>query len=255
MFEQSIVAAPAMAQKPWTLAASFAAQSAMIGMAILVPLMYPDAIQRVNFWTPIVGPPRAYQAPKPQQAVQMVKAAAPRVFRAGALVAPSSIPQHPAMIQDPVPDAPAISGGGSGEGVPGGFGGAQDAQSPFLAAITKLPPLVAPPPKPVVNEPVKPVMITRFVKVGGFVQEAKLIRRVEPVYPPLARQARIGGLVRLEALISTDGRIMDLRVTSGHPLLVKAAMDAVKQWVYKPTLLNEVPVEVSTEILVKFVLQ
>jgi len=86
------------------------------------------------------------------------------------------------------------------------------------------------------------------------VQQAKLIRQVKPVYPPLARQARIQGTVRLTAIIARDGTIQELQVVSGHPLLVPAALEAVKQWVYQPTLLNGEPVEVITQIDVNFTL-
>jgi protein TonB len=105
---------------------------------------------------------------------------------------------------------------------------------------------VAPPPPP-------PPRITR-TKVGGQVQEAKIIARPNPVYPPLARQARIQGRVQLHAIIDKDGRVGELQVVSGHPLLVKAALDAVQQWRYQPTVLNGEPVEVDTTIDVNFVL-
>ena len=79
-----------------------------------------------------------------------------------------------------------------------------------------------------------------------------MLTQVKPVYPPLAKQARIQGVVLLEAVISKDGAIDNLRVISGHPLLTQAAIDAVKQWRYKPTLLNGEPVEVVTTITVNF---
>jgi len=80
----------------------------------------------------------------------------------------------------------------------------------------------------------------------------KIVRQVTPVYPPLARQTRISGIVRLEAVISLNGSIESLQVMSGHPLLTRAALDAVRQWVYQPTLLNGEPVEVVTQIEVNF---
>ncbi|MEN6535929.1 MAG: energy transducer TonB, partial [Bryobacteraceae bacterium] len=92
------------------------------------------------------------------------------------------------------------------------------------------------------------------IRVGGNVQQAKLVRQPRPVYPPLARQARIQGQVRLAAVISRDGTIQELQVVAGHPLLIQAALDAVKQWVYQPTLLNGEPVEVFTQIDVNFTL-
>jgi protein TonB len=88
--------------------------------------------------------------------------------------------------------------------------------------------------------------------VGGRVQAAKLIDWIEPEYPPLARQARISGLVKLQATIAPDGTMRELRVISGHPLLIGAALDAVRTWRYRPTLLNGVAVPVLTMIEVHF---
>jgi protein TonB len=99
--------------------------------------------------------------------------------------------------------------------------------------------------KPKSNEP---------IRVGGNVQAANLIKKVTPSYPPLAKQARIQGTVRFNAVIGKDGAIQNLTLVSGHPLLVPAATEAVKQWVYKPTLLNGDPVDVITQIDVNFTL-
>jgi len=90
------------------------------------------------------------------------------------------------------------------------------------------------------------------LKVGGNVQAARIVNRVQPVYPPLARQTRISGTVRLHAIIGKDGTIQSLEVLSGHPLLQQAALDAVRQWRYQPTLLNGDPVDVDTTIDVIF---
>ena len=92
------------------------------------------------------------------------------------------------------------------------------------------------------------------IRVGSNVQAANLIHQVEPVYPPLALKARIQGTVRFNAVIGKDGTITNLQVLSGHPLLVQAALEAVKQWLYKPTLLNGEPVEVITTIDVNMTL-
>jgi protein TonB len=94
--------------------------------------------------------------------------------------------------------------------------------------------------------------VPQRITVGGNVQAAKLIKQVQPVYPPLARQARIQGTVIFTAIIGVDGRIQNLTLVSGHPLLVPAAQEAIKQWVYQPTLLNGEPVEVVTQIYVNF---
>ena len=92
------------------------------------------------------------------------------------------------------------------------------------------------------------------IRVGGNVQSAKLLNQVRPSYPPLAKQARISGTVRLHAVIAKDGSVVQLEVVSGHPLLVQAALDAVRQWRYQATTLNGDPVEVDTIIEVVFTL-
>jgi protein TonB len=114
-------------------------------------------------------------------------------------------------------------------------------------------PSAAPPPPPPVKEAPKPVT-PKQIRVGGNVQSAKLVRQPKPVYPPLARQARIQGVVRFTAIIGKDGTIQNLQLISGHPLLVQSAQEAVRQWVYQPTLLNNEPVEVITQIDVNFTL-
>jgi protein TonB len=92
------------------------------------------------------------------------------------------------------------------------------------------------------------------VRVSQGVSEGLLIHKVQPAYPPLARQARIAGTVVLQAAIGKDGSIQNLRLVSGHPMLAPAAIDAVKQWKYRPYFLNGEPVEVDTQITVNFTL-
>ena len=127
-------------------------------------------------------------------------------------------------------------------GVPGGVVGG------ILAAPPPPPPAPAPAPPPPPGPP------PERIKVGGQVQEQMLVKRTPPVYPALAKQARIQGVVRLNAVIGRDGRVILLDVVSGHPLLTPAALDAARNWVYKPMLLNGRPVEVSTTIDVNFTL-
>lgn len=103
---------------------------------------------------------------------------------------------------------------------------------------------------PAPPQPLPPGTIT----VGGNVQQTKLTSQTPPAYPPLAKQARIQGVVHLQAVIGADGRVIDLRVISGHPLLVQAALEAVKTWTYQPTLVNGAPVPVQTQIDVNFTL-
>jgi protein TonB len=152
--------------------------------------------------------------------------------------------RRPQAAVDYTTDAPpALVGAGSGPGL--------------LAGNNKLfgsfiPNFVAPPPPASPVEPHKPAADP--IPVGGDVQMAKLLRKVIPVYPPLARSARIAGVVHLIGTIARDGTIQHLQLVSGHPLLARAAMEAVQQWVYKPTLLNGNPVEVIAPIEVNFTL-
>ena len=92
------------------------------------------------------------------------------------------------------------------------------------------------------------------VRVSQGVSQGLLIHKVQPTYPPLARQARVQGTVVLQAVIGKDGTIENLRVVSGHPMLTSSALEAVKQWRYKPYYLNGEPVEVDTTINVNFTL-
>jgi TonB family protein len=141
---------------------------------------------------------------------------------------------------------PIAMPGGVLSGVPGGVNGGTPGGviGGIIGAIPSTAP-TAPPP---------PADGTKRIVIGGNVQQAKLISQPKPAYPALAKQARIQGVVHLSAIIGKDGSVIDLRVVSGHPLLIVAAMDAVRQWVYQTTLLNGEPVEVQTQIDVNFTL-
>jgi protein TonB len=102
---------------------------------------------------------------------------------------------------------------------------------------------------------VAPKVITAPVRVGGNVRSPRLIKRVEPEYPVLARASRIKGAVRLEAILTEEGKVSNLKLMSGHPLLVDAAMNAARQWQYEPTYLNDIPAQVILYITVNFTLQ
>jgi TonB family protein len=115
-------------------------------------------------------------------------------------------------------------------------------------------PLPAPPAPPRPNAQLVPTPGVPTIRVGSDAQSTKLVNKTVPAYPALAKQARIQGTVTLSVLIATDGTVKELQLVSGHPLLVQAAVDAVKQWVYAPTLLNGNPAEVLTEVNVNFTL-
>ena len=251
MFEQTFVEGRGQTTKSWAIVVSFIAQCLMIGVAILIPLIITDSLPRTQLTSFLVAPPPPPPPPPPPaaapvKAVRMV----PRQFDAGRLMAPKVIPKEIAMIKED--ELPPVTGnvgvvGGIPGGVPGGTPGG------VIGGIISSVPQAAPPPPPVVAAP-KPVAPQR-IRVGGNVQQAKLLNQPKPVYPPLAKQARIQGTVRFNAIIGRDGAIANLQVVSGHPLLVPSALEAVRQWKYQPTLLNGEPVEVVTQIDVNFTLQ
>jgi protein TonB len=247
MFEQTFV--EGKTRKGWTVIVSFLAQLVVIAVAILIPMIYFDALPKSQLTSFLVAPPPPPPPPPPPAAAPKVVKVIPRQFDAGRLMAPKAVPKEVARIKEeelPPPSSGGVVGGVPG-GVPGGTAGG------VIGGIIGSVPTAAPPPPPPPPAAPKPVTPQR-IRVGGNVQQAKLIRQPKPVYPPLAKQARISGVVKLNAIIGKDGTIQNLTVASGHPLLVPAAMEAVKQWVYQPTLLNGEPVEVVTQIDVNFTL-
>jgi protein TonB len=170
-------------------------------------------------------------------------------FTPEALTTPVAIPDKILIVDEvPVPTPGLVPfAGGKGPGIVVPNLGLPDG---VLESAEPVRPIAPPPPPP--PPPTKKVSVFR---TGGQVQPPKLIRRVDPVYPVMARQARVQGVVVMEAYISTDGSVDRLRVISGHPLLNQAALDAVKQWKYNPTLLNGEPVEVIMAITVTFSFQ
>ncbi|MBZ5591807.1 MAG: TonB family protein [Acidobacteriia bacterium] len=243
MFDPILNGNTARTRRPLAVALSFTGQVLVVSLAVLVPILRPEAIALGGLLHIITAPPGRgepepiKQKPAPHTAVANTGS---RVFVDRVFRQPARVPQdieigerEPPAFTSAGPVGPAIPG--SPDGVPWGVGN-NASQAPAPA-----PPHPAPPPSRLIR-----------VKVGGVVQAAKLQHQVMPVYPPLARQARISGTVRLEAVIGRSGTIQSLQVTSGHPLLAQAALDAVRQWTYQPTLLNGDPVEVLTQIEVNF---
>ncbi|MBM3745885.1 MAG: energy transducer TonB [Acidobacteria bacterium] len=251
MFEQSFLDQVGRTRRPWTVAVSFLVQSILVILLILVPLIYTDTLPKTQLMGFLVAPPPPPPPPPPAAAPVKVVKVIPRQFDAGRLMAPKVIPKQIAVIrEDELPDPGAGAVGVVG-GVPGGVPGGNPGG--VIGGIIGAAPVAPPPPPPKV-EVQKPVAPQR-IRVGGNVQAAKIISQPKPVYPPLAKQARIQGTVRFTAIIGRDGAIQNLQLISGHPLLVPSAQEAVKQWRYQPTLLNGEPVEVITQIDVNFTLQ
>jgi protein TonB len=249
MFEQSLLDAQGTKTKTkYTVFLSFLLECLAIGVAILIPLIYTNTLPAYQLMSLLVAPPPP-PPPAPPPPVVKVQKVIPREFDAGKLMQPKAIPKKVRIIEESETPPAAIAGvvGGVPGGVPGGAVGG------VIGGIISSAPVAAPPPPPPKVEAPKPVVPQR-IRVGGNVQKANLVNAPKPIYPPLAKQARISGVVKLNAIIDKEGNIQQLTVVSGHPLLIPAALEAVKQWRYKPTLLNGEPVEVITQIDVNFTL-
>jgi len=219
--------------KVWTVWLSALIQALILGVLILIPLIYTSALPSAMMTTFLVAPPPP-PPPPPPAAVVHVKPQ-PKFIQQGKLVAPTVIPKKIQMIKEEAQPDVGMTGGVPG-GVPGGSAGGV-----LGGIIGGAPGGLPPPPKPVER-----------LRIGGNVMAANIIRKVDPVYPQIAKTAHISGTVVLHAIIAKDGTIQELTFVSGPPLLMRAAMDAVKQWRYKPTLLNTQPVQVDTTITVIF---
>jgi periplasmic protein TonB len=243
MFEEMVVsnAKNKKTNKPWTVFISMVLQIAFLALLILIPLIYTEALPKTLMSSILLAPPPPPPPPPPPAAVQVVHVKpVAHLMEAGKLVAPKAIPKDVKIIKEE--EAPPDVGAGMVGGVPGGVAGGSMG-GVIGGVIGGAGSSAAPPP---------PKVTPKRITVGGNVQAAHLVNRVQPVYPPLARQTRISGTVKLHAIIGKNGAVEQLQVVSGHPLLVQSALDAVRQWRYQPTLLNGEPVEVDTEIDVIF---
>ena len=241
MFEDSLIESgnKLKTKRLGTTILSFLLQVGLIGILILIPLIYTDALPKGNLMTFLVAPPPPPPPPPPPAAaaVKVVKIQSEVIN--GQLRTPTKIPSKVQMIKEE--EAPPDMGGGVPGGVPGGIPGGSTGgvMGGILSSANAAIPKVATPQR---------------VRVSTGVATGLLIKRVTPNYPQLAKQARIQGHVILQAEISKDGTIENLRLISGHPMLAPAAIEAVKQWRYRPYMLNGEPVAVETQVQVNFTL-
>ncbi|HTS61804.1 MAG TPA: energy transducer TonB [Candidatus Acidoferrales bacterium] len=253
MFETAVLSYGPLTKRVWATFAGFSGQAILIGCALLAPLLWPQVIPHVAWVVSLAPPGPPAPPPPPDPAVPHHARVVPFQGSRGYYQEPVNIPRHPMILVED----PEVAASGTGLGVIGGtYGGERDGV-PFSIAsqVAQIVPRPRPPepPKTFVAPPTSAAPVDKPVRIS-VIQLAKPIYKVEPVYPPLARQARISGTVELVGVLGTDGRIHELRVVRGHPLLIDAAMSAVKQWVYAPTILNGQPVEVQAPILVNFIL-
>ena len=221
-------------------ALSFVLQVMLIGVLVLIPLLFTEALPKTQLMTFLVAPPPPPPPPPPPAAtpVKVVKQIQTDIIN-GQLRTPTKIPEKVQMIKEEEAPPPMNSMAGVVGGVPGGVPGGQ--MGGVIGGIINSTPMSVP-----------KIATPQRVRVSQGVTQGLLLRKVQPAYPPLARQARIQGSVLLQAEISKDGSIENLHLISGHPMLAPAAIEAVKQWKYRPYILNGEPVEVDTQITVIF---
>jgi periplasmic protein TonB len=234
MFDELLVSGQtgemARTHKPWSVGVSMILEAGILGALLLIPLIYTETLPTSVMSTFLVAPPPPAPPPPPHQAV--VKQAPQKTFAVNRMQAPTVIPKQIEVARDEAPPSVAPSdtagvAGGTGD-VLGGIGTG-----------------AAPPPPP-------PAAARARIKVGGDVQAASLLKQVTPAYPNIAKTAHVSGTVTLHAIISKDGSIEKLEYVSGPALLMASAITAVREWRYKPTMLNGQPVEVDTTVQVVF---
>ena len=212
-----------------------AAHVAIAAVIVIVPLMATDGVPApravIGAFTAQPVPPAP---PPPPAAASAVRSEKP--IAVSPSVAPSDAP--PSIEPEPAAETTTSAIGVPG-GVPGGLPNGVVGSPGLMPDV----PLPAPP------------LATKPLPVGGRIKEPTKVRHVPPVYPTMAQQAHVEGIVIIEAIIGVDGRVKEARVLRSKPLLDQAALDAVKQWVFTPTMLNGVPVPVIMTVTVNFMLK
>ncbi|HEV7550093.1 MAG TPA: TonB family protein [Candidatus Angelobacter sp.] len=236
MFEDSLMESGGRIKtnQKWTGLVSTLVQLGLVGFLVLLPLIFTEALPKGQLTTWLVAPPPP-PPPPPPAAPQIQHVQKVSEIVDGALRTPSKIPKKVQMIQQE--EAPQQNSGVMGGVVGGVPGGSANGVIGGIIGSAAPPPKVATPQK---------------LRVSSGVADGLKIHDVTPAYPQMARIAHIQGDVLLQATISKNGVIENLRAVQGHPILIQAAMDAVKQWKYKPYILNGEPVEVETTIKVQF---
>ncbi|MGO9125980.1 MAG: energy transducer TonB [Terriglobales bacterium] len=243
MFEDSLIESGGRltTKRGLTTTLSFVFQMVLVGILVLIPLLFTEALPKTQLMTFLVAPPPPPPPPPPPAAaIKVVKQIQTDIVN-GQLRTPTKIPEKVQMIKEDEAPPPVMSASGVVGGVPGGVPGGQ--MGGVIGGIINSTPVAVP-----------RVATPQRIRVSQGVTQGMILRKVQPAYPPLARQARIQGPVVLQAEIGKDGSIQNLRLISGHPMLAPAAIEAIKQWKYKPYILNGEPVEVETTITFNFTL-
>lgn len=245
MFEQTLLTQPAPARKTGALAFSFLAQSCVLGVLVVGPLVYtkaiPLAVPKIDL--PLFIRPLPPEPPRPvtqSNATPPSGRPTPRTFQS---IYVRRVPPGP-IAENIVEEIPEINS----DSVPRETLGIEIPGTMSLPGyVAAIPPAeTAKPLAIIVPEPTKPA------PVSSVVLASKLITRIVPQYPDLARRTRTSGVVRLLVVVGKEGRVQNVRMLEGHPFLREAAISAVRQWVYSPTYLNGQPIAVEASIDVNF---
>ncbi len=221
---------------------SFAGQAVFVTLLLLVPLLYTQALNLPGFEKTLLISPPPPPPPPPSNPVHVMVRPKASLFHNGELIAPRAIPKHVEIVKEAAQESSAFQGvtGGVPGGVPGGtLGGVLGG----VLSSGNQPVRPPAPHKPVISGP---------LRVGGRIQPPRLVHNMQPSYPPLAKQTQTQGTVVLDCVIDPQGNVTQVKLVSGHPLLVEAALDAVRQWKYQPTLLNGEPVAIEMRVMVNF---
>jgi periplasmic protein TonB len=229
-------------RNPISWVASLTFQVMVISALAIAPLIFTQALDLKALQTTWISAP-APPAPPPPPAPMMQRIARPmaRLMQAGKLMAPVAIPKQVTIIKEAEPPDEAVGVVG---GVPGGIPGGQTGG--VLGGIIGGTGTSGPPPPPPAH---------RIVRVGGDLKPPRPITRPDPAYPILAKQARIQGVVIIDAVIDESGSVVQARAISGPPLLIPSALAAVMQWRYEPSFLDGQPISVAMHVDVTFELQ
>jgi periplasmic protein TonB len=239
VFAEAILERSSARQKrhPLKWAVALGAHAAVLILLLMMPLYFSQGLDLHRFNTTLLAaplPPAGAPPPPPPTAVPRAVHTMPKTFTPGRLIAPSFVPKvvatTPSDVSPPEEAFAGVSGGMAGGQIGGVLGGVMNG--------------VAAPAAPMSEGPKKPV------RVGGDVKPPRLLSGPAPMYPFLARQSRIQGLVVIEAIIDEHGNVIEVRAISGHPLLIPPAMKAVSQRKYEPTILDgeATPVNLRVEI-------
>jgi protein TonB len=244
MFEQAVLSNAHAGRRAWTTGLGFAGEALFVASVALAPILWPQAMPKPQALLTLLTPP----APLPPRSTAAVK---PRATHAPAaavrFVLPARMPATAATIVDDPPEAP--------NPVPGMEGTAGDPNGLLGGILGRSTEIARPPAAVNPTETRRPAETAASVPKRirtSTIELARLVHRVDPVYPQVARMARVSGTVELTGVIGTDGRIRELRALSGNALLIGAAIEAVKQWIYAPPVLNGERVEVIAPITVNF---